>query len=189
MIPGSNNGEWGLNMSRGAMFPAVKGFNGPMGSLHYPLPNIIEHPTGVMDKPYLGRAFGRRFGGTVYELTPGGVTTEAGWGFSNKAKRFGRRRSRSRKNKRPLAPFWSTSVGKKMAKDELKKRISKTTRKRLLAAIAQPTIRFRSRSRSRKSRRSRRSRCKGITQQGKRCKHKTNDHFCKHHTKRKTSRK
>jgi len=134
-LPGSNNGEWGLNMSRGAMFPAVKGFNGPMGSLHYPLPNIIEHPTGVMDKPYLGRAFGRRFGRTVYELTPGGVTTEAGWGFSDKAKRFGHRRSR------------------------------------------------RSRSRSR------RHRCEGITKQGKRCKHKTNDHFCKHHTKRRTSKK
>jgi hypothetical protein len=91
-IPGSNNGTWGMGMSRGAVFPANMG--GPFGYQGYPLPNMIQHPTGVMDKPYQGRSFG-----TVYELTPGGVTTERGWGFANKAKYFGKsRRRRSRRN-------------------------------------------------------------------------------------------
>lgn len=89
-IPGSNNGTFGAGMSRGAVFPADPGYF----YQGFPLPNMIQHPTGVMDKPYLGRAFGR----TVYELTPGGITTEAGWGFKNKA--FGHRRHRSRKRSR-----------------------------------------------------------------------------------------
>ena len=96
-IPGSNNGTWGMGMSRGALFP--KTLNGPMGYQGFPLPQLIQHPTGVMDKPYLGRAFGRHFG-TVYELTPGGVTTEAGWGFSNKVKSFGRRKRSRRRSRR-----------------------------------------------------------------------------------------
>lgn len=114
-IPGSNNGTFGVGMSRGAVFPADPGYF----YQGFPLPNIIQHPTGVVDKPYIGRAFGSRafgsraFGkrgrrfGMVYELTPGGVTTEAGWGFKNRA--FGRRskrrskrrsRRRSRRNRR-----------------------------------------------------------------------------------------
>jgi hypothetical protein len=87
MIPGSNNGTFGYGMSRGAVFPADPGYF----YQGFPLPVNLQLPTGVMDKPYLGRAFGRRFG-MVYELTPGGVTTSQGWGFKNKA--FGRRRSR-----------------------------------------------------------------------------------------------
>jgi hypothetical protein len=125
-IPGSNNGEWGLNMSRGALFPAAKGFNGPMGSSGYPLPVNLQLPAPTIDKPYIGRAFGRRFG-MVYELTPGGVTTEAGWGFKNKA--FGRR------------------------------------------------------SRNRRRSGSKKQRCEGHTANGKRCRHKTNGQFCKHHLK------
>jgi hypothetical protein len=90
-IPGSNNGTWGMGMSRGAVFPAgIMG--GPFGFQGYPLPVNLELPTGVMDKPYGGRSFG-----TVYQLTPGGVTTEAGWGFKNKAG-FGRRRRSKRRS-------------------------------------------------------------------------------------------
>ncbi len=99
-LPGSNNGEWGLNMSRGSMFPANMG--GPLGFKGFPLPQLIQHPAPTMDKPYQGSAFGRRFG-TVYQLTPGGVTTENGWGFNNKVRNFGirrRRRSRSVKKRR-----------------------------------------------------------------------------------------
>jgi hypothetical protein len=92
-IPGSNNGTFGAGMSRGAVFPAQPGYF----YKGFPLPQLIQHPTGVMDKPYLGRAFGRKYG-TVYELTPGGVTTEAGWGFTNK--HFGRRRKSRRGSKR-----------------------------------------------------------------------------------------
>ncbi len=113
-IPGSNNGEWGLNMSRGAMFPAVKGFNGPMGSPGYPLPQLIQHPAPTMDKPYMGRAFG-----TVYQLTPGGITTTAGWGFQNKAKSFGRKR----KSKR------STRKSKRSTRSKRSKRSKRSTRK------------------------------------------------------------
>ena len=86
-IPGSNNGTWGLNMSRGAVFPPV--LNGPFGYQGYPLPNMIQHPTGVM-----GRGFG-----TIYQLTPGGITTEEGWGFKNKIKSFGKSR-KSRKSRK-----------------------------------------------------------------------------------------
>src|SRR5688572_23417164 len=92
-IPGSNNGVWGLNMTRGSVFPV--GMNGPLGSLGYPLPVNLQMPAPTMDKPYLGRAFGRRFG-QIYQLTPGGVTTEAGWGFKSKA--FGRRSRKQRKS-------------------------------------------------------------------------------------------
>lgn len=88
-IPGSNNGTFGAGMSRGAVFPADPGYF----YQGFPLPNMIQHPTGVMDKPYQGRSFG-----TVYELTPGGVTTEAGWGFTNKGKFFGRRRRSRRRS-------------------------------------------------------------------------------------------
>jgi hypothetical protein len=82
-IPGSNNGEWGLNMARGAVFPANIG--GPLGFRGNPLPINLQLPTPTIDKPYFTRSFG-----TVYQLTPGGVTTESGWGFKNKG--FGRRR-------------------------------------------------------------------------------------------------
>jgi len=91
-IPGSNNGAFGMGMSRGAVFPSS--MNGPFGRPGYPLPGALQMPTGVMDRPYEGHAFGR-----VYELTPGGVTTEGSWGFIDKAKRFGRRRSLKRRSK------------------------------------------------------------------------------------------
>ena len=92
-IPGYNNGEWGLNASRGAMFPAGIPMNGPFGMRGYPLPVNLQMPTGTVDKPYMGRAFGNKM---VYELTPGGVTTSEGWGFIDKSRRFGsKRKSRS----------------------------------------------------------------------------------------------
>jgi hypothetical protein len=131
MIPGSNNGTFGAGMSRGAVFPADPGYF----YQGFPLPNMIQHPTGVVDRPYSGNAFGRAFGrrfGMVYELTPGGITTSQGWGFKNKAfGRRSRRRSRRRSSSRLLEKH----------------------------------------------------RCKGIKENGKRCKHKTNGQFCKHHLK------
>ena len=99
-IPGSNNGEWGLNMSRGAVFPTNMG--GPFGFRGYPLPQLIQHPTSVVDRPYQGNAFGRRYGrrfGKVYELTPGGVTTEVGWEFNNKIRSFGLKNKRKSRKK------------------------------------------------------------------------------------------
>ena len=107
-IPGSNNGQSGFGMARGAMFPSgIMG--GPFGNRAFPLPVNLQMPTGVSDRPYSGHAFGRRMG-TVYELTPGGVTTEAGWGFKDRARSFGtgqicgpfgygRRRSRVKKHR------------------------------------------------------------------------------------------
>jgi hypothetical protein len=136
-IPGSNNGEWGLNASRGALFPATIGLNGPFGSPGYPLPVNLQLPTGVVDRPYLGRAFGKKFEkrfrkrfGTVYELTPGGVTTQASWGFTDRTRRF----SRSKKSQK-------------------------------------------------------KHRCEGLTNNNKRCKHKTDGKFCKCHLKQSRKRR
>lgn len=100
MIPGSNNGTWGMGMSRGAVFPPNMG--GPFGYQGYPLPTLLQHPTGVVGKPYKGHAFGRKFG-MVYELTPGGVTTDVGWGFVNKVKSFGIKNKRKSKNNKKSA--------------------------------------------------------------------------------------
>jgi hypothetical protein len=111
-IPGSNNGQSGFGMVRGAMFPSS--MNGPFGMRGFPLPVNLQMPTGTVARPYLGNAFGRRMGSrrmgsTVYELTPGGITTEAGWGFQDRSRSFGRdnicgpfgygRRRRSRSHK------------------------------------------------------------------------------------------
>ncbi len=99
-IPGSNNGTIGFGLSRGAVFPA--GMNGPFGKRGYPLPINLQFPTGVTDKKFKNRAFGT----TVYQLTPGGITTEAGWGFKNNAfgkrskrrSRFSKKRNRNKRN-------------------------------------------------------------------------------------------
>ena len=82
-IPGSNNGTSGYGLARGAMFPST--LNGPWGQRGSPLPIDLQMPTGVVDKPYYGHAFGRP---VIYELTPGGSTTEEGWGF--KTRYFGK---------------------------------------------------------------------------------------------------
>ena len=104
-IPGTNNGTWGAGMTRGAMFPSSMG--GPLGRPGFPLPNIIEHPAPTQDRPYY--SFGK--GPTIYQLTPGGVTTEAGWGFKQKA--FGRRRSRrSRRSRHSRRCQGTTKNGK-----------------------------------------------------------------------------
>jgi hypothetical protein len=89
MIPGSNNGQSGYGMARGAMFPSC--MYGPFGYREFPLPNMISQPTGVMDKRY-------SFGDSVYELTPGGRTTESAWGFETKA--FGRKSQRRKSQRR-----------------------------------------------------------------------------------------
>ncbi len=94
-IPGSNNGTFGAGMSRGAVFSAQPGYF----YQGFPLPQLIQHPAPTGASPYLGRAFGRKFGNMVYQLTPGGISTEEGWGFKNKVKSFGRKR-RSRKGSR-----------------------------------------------------------------------------------------
>ena len=42
-IKGSNNGTWGLGMSRGAMFPPS--MNGPLGYINHPLPYDDQSPS------------------------------------------------------------------------------------------------------------------------------------------------
>jgi hypothetical protein len=96
-IPGSNNGVFGMGMSRGAMFPMSMG--GSLGRPGYPLPNMIQHPTATIDKPYYGNSFGKTVK-TIYQLTPGGSTTEESWGFTNKIKSFGRSRKSKRKSRK-----------------------------------------------------------------------------------------
>lgn len=100
-IPGSNNGVWGVGAARGALFPPT--LNGPFGHKGAPLPVNLQLPTGVISKPNVVKS--RRSFGNVYELTPGGVTTDSSWGFKDKAyKAFGRKRrrrgSRRRKSQR-----------------------------------------------------------------------------------------
>ena len=102
-IPGSNNGTFGMGASEGAIFPSNMG--GPFGYQGYPIPIDLELPTGVVDKPYLGHAFGSQDNSqVVYELTPGGYTSAESWGFTDKS--FGKsksrriRKSKSKKSKK-----------------------------------------------------------------------------------------
>jgi len=127
-IPGSNNGTFGMGMSRGAMFPSSMG--GPFGHRGMPLPINLQMPTGVMDRPYAGRAFGK---GTVYQLTPGGVTTEAGWGFKNRSRSFGGQicgpfgYGRSRRHRRSRRRKTTSSVRRCVGKTKNGKRCKHKT--------------------------------------------------------------
>jgi len=119
-IPGSNNGQSGFGMARGAMFPS--NMNGPFGFQKFPMPIAIQHPTGVVDRPYLGSAFGK-----TYELTPGGYTTEEPWGFENKA--FGKRKRQSRKKQsRKRQSRKRQSRKKQSRKRQSRKRQSRKTK-------------------------------------------------------------
>lgn len=99
-IPGSNNGTWGAGMHR-AMFPASMG--GPLGMRGHPLPNAFQHPANV-----------NGFGSNVYQLTPGGITTEDSWGFTDMSKSSYGRRRRSRRSKRKSKKSRNTDAAKAM---------------------------------------------------------------------------
>lgn len=118
-IPGSNNGTWGYGMHR-ALFP--KSMGGPLGHRGRPLPNAFQHPAAVVSVPYAGHAFGN----SVYALTPGGVTTEPGWGWKFSKKRTKRRSKRQskRRTKRRSKKSIHQARAKKAMKLKHQKKIS-----------------------------------------------------------------
>lgn len=82
-INGSNNGVWGVGMSRGALFPPA--MNGPLGYINHPLPYDQEVPV-LLNSPkyssfYNGPAYnqpmikafsGYTFDGTLKDQAPVG---------------------------------------------------------------------------------------------------------------------
>lgn len=110
-IPGSNNGTWGAGMHRAMFPASLGGSLGHRGQPlpnAFPHPTGINYNKrsfgvyikrrrrkrnseksrksykrrkSVRRQRSQRRRYSRRFGGTVYQLTPGGVTTSEGWGF------------------------------------------------------------------------------------------------------------
>jgi hypothetical protein len=111
-IPGSNNGTWGYGLHR-ALFP--KSLGGPFGSPWKQLPNSFQHPAMV-------RGFGQS-----YQLTPGGMTTQAGlnkYYFGSKRRRKSKKsRRKSKKSRR------KSKKGRRKSKKSRRK--SKKSRRKL----------------------------------------------------------
>ena len=197
-IPGSNNGEWGAGMHR-ALFP--KSMGGPFGHRGQPLPNAFQHPAPV------GRSFGSSpfdspasFGdveaGEVYQLTPGGATTEGSWGFENPLS-FGRKGDAARAMKLKHQLGISLAEAWKIVKGETKMRpgykrvpcrqgqirskrtgrcrnVLSKSRRRRRKSPKRKSNRRKSRGRARKSRRKSRGRARKSRKKASRSKHQAN---------------
>lgn len=120
---------WGFGAQR-AMYPSD--MNGPFGSPGKPLPTYTTSPAYYGPVPYTGEGFTMHYGKRACSfgsapgdrlLTPGGVTTERGWGFQkfgkiNKSKRKSKKKSKkTKKTKRKSI--------KKQKRNRLKRSIKK----------------------------------------------------------------